>query len=78
MQNNTNSNIISATTTDVLPSNFILTSVFLKIGNGNNIELLNNDYTLIGNTLTIPSGSTFPVSVPANGTTLITVNGYFI
>ena len=77
LTNNTSSNIISSTTTDVLPSNFVVTSVCLKVGNGNNVELSENDYTLVGSTITIPSGSTFPVTVPANAKTVITINGYF-
>ena len=78
LNNNTNSEIISTSTTDNLPNNFVVTSVYLKVGNGNNVELSENDYTLVGSTITVPSGTTFPVTVPANGSTVITINGYFI
>jgi len=78
LTNNTTVNVVSSSTTDVLPSNFVVTSVYLKVGNSANVELTESDYSLTGTTITIPSGSTFPVTVPANGTTVITINGYFI
>lgn len=78
LSNNTSSNVVSSTTTDVLPNNFIVTSVWLKVDNNNDIELSESDYTLVNSTITIPSGATFPVTVPANGKTIITINGYFI
>lgn len=78
LSNNSSSQVTSATTTDVLPSNFVVTGVFLKVGNGANIELTTNDYSLVGSTITIPNGTGQPVTVPANGTSVITITGYLV
>lgn len=64
--------------TDQLPSNFVLTSVTYRIGSGSTTTLSSSDYTLSsGNLLTIPSSTGTSFTVPANSSTLITLNGYF-
>ena len=64
--------------TDQLPLGFVLTDVYLKIGSGTNTELNATDYTLTsGNLFTLPSSSGPFVTVPSNGTTVVTLTGYF-
>ncbi len=76
-----NSNSVDAiilTITDQLPTNFTLTGVGLKIGGGAETSLSSSDYTLTSsNLLTIPSPTGPFISVPANGTTVLTLTGYF-
>ena len=66
---------------DDFPSNFQITSVALKIGNGANNVLNPSDYTISPtNVLTVPSATGPTITVPtapgsANGTTVLTVNG---
>ena len=70
--------------TDSFQEYFVINTVSLKIGSGPNTTLLNTDYTIDStNTLTVPSNSGPTITVPAassggNGTTVITVNGYFM
>lgn len=78
LSNNSDTEVTSSTTTDVLPSNFVVTGVFLRIGNGTNIELTTSDYTLVGSTITIPNGTGPTVIVPANGRSVITITGYLV
>ena len=78
LSNNSNTEITSSTTTDVLPSNFVVTGVFVRIGNGPRMELTSGEYVLTGSTITIPAGTGPTVTVPANGTSVITITGYFI
>ena len=77
----TNSGGTSATaisTTDQLPPNFVVTSVELRIGTGANITLDASEYELNGtNLLTVPSSTGPIVTIPAGGTSVITINGYF-
>lgn len=76
--NNTDSVAEIQSIVDQLPANFVLTSIWLKIGNGSNIQLLPTDYELNGtNLLSILSVSGSGIYVPANGTSLVTINGYF-
>lgn len=64
--------------TDQLPSNFTLTGVSLKIGTGSTTNLNATDYTLTtGNLFTLPSSSGPFVTVPAGGSTVVTLTGYF-
>lgn len=63
--------------TDQLPTNFVLTAVSLKVGSTAATNLDESDYTLSsGNLLTIPSSTGPTVTIPANGTTIITIDGY--
>jgi len=63
---------------DQLPSNFVLTGATYRIGNGSVITLNATDYTLSsGNLFTLPSSSGPVITVPANGTTEVTLTGYF-
>jgi len=77
----TNNNNVQATVeniVDQLPTNFVLQSVRLRIGNGAETTLNATDYTLTtGNLFTIPSASGPTITVPANGTTRVTITGYF-
>jgi hypothetical protein len=64
--------------TDQLPANFIITSVTLQEGSGSVINLTTDDYNLSGSNLfTMPTAVGEQVFVPANSTTVITINGYF-
>ena len=78
LTNNSSNDVTSSTTTDVLPNNFVVTGVYYRIGNGSNIELGSGDYSLVGNTITILSGTEPTVTVPANGSSVITITGYLI
>ena len=77
----TNNNSVLAevnSVTDQLPTNFVLTEIRLKIGNGAETVMSATDYTLsASNLLTIPSPSGPNITVPTNGNTRITVVGYF-
>ena len=78
LSNNSSDNAVALSTTDQLPSNFVLTGVGLKIGSGAETTLNATDYSLSsGNLLTVPSLSGPVVSVPAGGTTTIKITGYF-
>lgn len=78
LSNNTNMLASVSSITDNLPSNYTLTSVQLKIGNGATITLLATDYTLSSNNqLIVPSATGPIITVPANGTTVVTLTGYF-
>ncbi len=70
--------------TDDFPEDFVINNVSLKIGSGPNTMLLSSDYTInANNMLTVPSATGPTITVPAssssgNGTTVLTVNGYFM
>lgn len=64
--------------TDNLPSNFVLTSVTLKIGNGTETTLTSSDYTLsASNVLVLPSLTGPTITVPAQSSTIIGISGNF-
>lgn len=77
----TNNNTVVATLdslVDQLPSNFVLTSISYRVGSGVVVTLNATDYTLSsGNLLTLPSATGPTITVPVNGTTLVTLTGYF-
>ena len=78
LRNNSGTMATALSTTDQLPANFNLTSVQLRIGSGANVTLNATDYELSSsNLLTIPSASGPIVTIPAGGTSVITINGYF-
>lgn len=78
LQNSTSSTVDVSNITDSLPANFVLTSVSVQIGSGPVTTLVATDYTLSGtNVLTINTVSGSTITVPANDTTLVTLNGYF-
>ncbi len=78
LSNNTGTAASVSSITDNLPSNYTLSSVQLKIGSGATVTLLPTDYTLLSNNLlTVPSSSGPTITVPAYGTTIVTLNGYF-
>lgn len=78
LTNNSSESATALSTTDQLPSNFVVTSVMLKIGNGPNVTLNSTDYEISStNLLQVPSLSGPVVTIPANGTSVITINGYF-
>ena len=78
LENNTSSPATISSITDNLPTNYNLTSVSLKIGSGPEIVLSGTDYLIsLSNVLTIPSSSGPFISVPSNGTSVITLTGYF-
>ena len=78
LTNNTGYIATVSSITDDLPSNYTLTSVKLKVGSGSEIVLNATDYTLTSsNILTIPSMSGPTIIVPTNGSTVVTLTGYF-
>ena len=78
LTNNSTEEATALSTTDQLPANFVVTGVSLKIGSGATIQLDATDYTIsASNLLTIPSSSGPIITVPAGGTTVITISGYF-
>ncbi len=78
LTNNSSTEAEISNVTDDLPSNFVLSSVTLKIGSGTTQTLTSSDYTLSGsNEFVIPSGTGPTITVPANSTTVITLTGYF-
>ena len=77
--NSSNTSATIASITDQLPDNFVLTDVYLRVGNGINIQLQDTDYLLNAtNLLVIPSGTGPTITVPANSTSVITISGYFV
>ena len=77
LSNNSNVSATALSLVDELPSNFVITSVTLKIGSGATTTLSATDYNISGSTITIPSASGPTITVPAGGTTVVTINGYF-
>lgn len=76
---NNNTTVASvANITDTLPSNFTLQGASLKIGSGADTPLDSTDYTLDSttNTITVPSTTGPTITVPASGTTILTLTGY--
>lgn len=63
--------------TDQLPNTFVITGITMKIGTGAVTTLTSSDYTLSSGLLTIPSSTGPTITVPANGTTIFTISGYF-
>ena len=79
LSNNTSTVASITTLTDQLPANFNVVSIKLKTGSNPEIILDETDYTLSStNLLQIPSSTGTSVIVPANGTTLVTISGYFV
>ena len=77
LSNNTSTPVSVSSITDNLPSNYTLLSISLRTGSGSETILSNSDYTLSsGNLLTIPSSTGPNITVPANGTTVVTLTGY--
>ena len=77
--NSTSGIITLNSVTDQLPSNFVVTNISYRVGSGTTNNLLGTDYTLTGtNFLTIPSGTGPNITVPANGSTIITITGYLV
>ena len=63
---------------DQLPSNFVVNNIKVKVGTNPETILNTTDYEITStNLLTIPSQSGPNITVPANGQTIITINGYF-
>jgi len=79
LTNNTSNTANVSSLTDQLPSNFNVISVKLKIGNNSETTLNSSDYNLsTSNVLQIPSATGPMITVPANGTTIATITGYFV
>ncbi len=63
--------------TDNLPSNFTVESVKLQIGTGSSSTLSSSDYTVSSsNVLSVPSSTGPTITVPASGTTVVTITGH--
>lgn len=79
LTNGTDTSATISNITDQLPSNFVVTSVQLRIGNTPVVELSSSDYIINGtNLITIPSTTGPSINVPANGITIVSITGYFI
>lgn len=78
ISNGTANNISSAILRDRLPSNFVVTAVYLRIGGGTNIQLSPSDYSIDGtNLITISSVNGANISVASGSTATATISGYF-
>ena len=78
LENNTDTSATVLNITDNLPSNYNLSSISLRIGNGSTNVLDATDYNIsASNVLSMPSASGPIVTVPANSSTLVTLTGYF-
>lgn len=76
--NNSSSEATIVTTTDELPTNFIITGISVKIGTSQSFTLDSSDYNLSSsNVLSFPSTTGPVITVPAGGATLVTISGYF-
>lgn len=63
--------------TDKLPTSFTLTQVQVNIGTGSTRTLSSSDYTLSGsNELVVSSIDGERITVPANGSTILSITGY--
>lgn len=63
--------------TDELPTAFTLTGVQINIGTGATRTLDSSDYTLsASNELVVSSVNGSDITVPANGSTILSINGY--
>ncbi len=77
LTNNGSSSATVPNITDDLPDGFVVTSVTLKIGSGATTTLNASDYNISGSVISIPSTSGPTIIVPAGGSTIVTINGYF-
>lgn len=63
--------------TDNLPSAFTLSSLKLKVGSGSETTLVSSDYTLSSsNELVVSKNNGAEITVPSNGTTVLSITGY--
>ena len=70
---------VALSITDQLPANFEVTSITIRVGGGSEVTLSGDDYTISNtNFLTISSSTVNTITIPANGTTIVTINGYLI
>lgn len=77
--NGTSTGAVALSITDQLPANFEVTSITIRVGGGSEVTLSGDDYTISNtNFLTIPSSTVNTITIPANGTTIVTINGYLI
>ena len=77
--NGTSTGAVALSITDQLPANFEVTSITIRAGGGSEVTLSGDDYTISNtNFLTIPSSTVNTITIPANGTTIVTINGYLI
>ena len=83
ISNTGNTEATDVIVTDELPENFTLESISYTNSDGTTVTLDPSDYTITGNTLTIPSNtSTLSISIPASTETgdpriVFTLNGRF-
>ena len=78
LTNNTSSSASVSSITDNLPDNYNLTSASVKVGNNPDVTLIGTDYTLSSsNVLNVSSVGGSNITVPANGTTILTLTGNF-
>lgn len=78
LSNNTSSLATITSITDNLPDNFNLTNASIKVGTGAVTNLLATDYTVSsGNELVVTRVGGSTITVPSNGTTILTLTGNF-
>ena len=78
LSNSSNTTATLSSLEDELPAGFTITSITLRTGTGATTTLASTDYTVdANNLLVIPSQSGPILTVPANGSTTITIYGYF-
>ena len=78
LKNNTTNAASISSITDSLPDNYNLTSASIKVGNSPAVTLLGTDYTLSSNNLlNVISVAGSSITVPANGSTVLTLTGNF-
>lgn len=78
LKNNTANAASISSITDSLPDNYNLTSASIKVGNSPAVTLLGTDYTLSSNNLlNVISVAGSSITVPANGSTVLTLTGNF-
>lgn len=70
-----NANIIQIV--DELPQNFVVTNLMVKVDSSSAVMLNAGDYSLVSNVLTVTSVNGSVITIPAGGTTVLTISGYF-
>ena len=68
-------NVISIV--DELPSNFVVTNLMVKVGSAGAVMLGGTDYSVVSNVLTVRFVNGSTITIPAGGSTVLTINGYF-
>lgn len=77
LTNGTSDDATVSSIKDTLPSAFTITSVKLKIGSGSQTTLSSSEYSLSSsNEFETPTSSGPTITIPANGSTVLSISGY--